>query len=98
MSHTITVTVNSEEHSQEFPSPERRAMSGDIYESTTPLYTLSGNNYNIGDQFEVIKRTDEAPHRRLSSMGNLVIKTKYGSSIWSCFDLSIAEGFFKLVR
>ena len=79
-----------------FETPYRLAEPGDVYVATTNLITVGGKGYSTGDTFEILERTKAAPYGYSWSLGNLLIKCKYGESVWSCFEICLAEGHLKL--
>lgn len=58
----------------EFPMPDRLAQPGDVYEFTETARTLANQSYKKGDRLEIIERTQDRPHHRLSSLGNRLKK------------------------
>lgn len=80
-----------------FKVPERLPVEGDIYEAVEEINTLGGFHPK-GSKFRIIARTKQSRHDRLSSLGNLVIETSHGLSIWAEFDNALACGRFKLVE
>ncbi len=80
-----------------FPAPDRLAEPGDLYEFTRLVCTKSGREYRPGDRMHVLERTEMVPYGHKSSLGNLVLSGPYGTSVWSCFELGIVEGWVKLV-
>jgi hypothetical protein len=50
-----------------------------------------GNIYKPGDEVHLLRRTDEAPYGKLSSLGNWVAFTKNGKSIWSNIEWLLAS-------
>lgn len=57
--------------------------------------TIGDIHYKEGDIFEIIKRESTkftAFHGNTSSIGPLLIRTKYGSSHWTMIEDSIASG------
>jgi len=99
-SKTYTVTIDNGKHKLmgTFPMPDRLPQVGDVYETTEPFVTLAKLAYNIGDRFEVIERTQMNKHGRLSSIGNLLIRDRFTTSVWTEFDAGVARGQFKLVE
>jgi hypothetical protein len=81
-----------------FPKPDRLPEPGDVYETTISFTTLAQVDYNIGDRFEVLERTSMTRHGRHSSIGNLLIKCRHRTSVWTEFDAGVASGQFKLVE
>ena len=70
----------------EVPQPEVLPEEGDILVFVEhwglPSFT-PGNIYKPGDEIHLLRRTNEAPRGKLSSLGNWVAFTKNGKSIWS---------------
>jgi hypothetical protein len=99
MTHKVTLKLRSGQVLEgEHESPDRAPMCGDTYEFTRSTVTKGGHNYEVGDRLLVIERTGMAPHGYQSSLGNLLVRSKYGTSVWSCFDHCVAEGRLKLVE
>lgn len=78
------------------PTPDRAVEPGDIYEFTRHATSLAGVSYVPGDTLEMLDRTAKAPHHRTSSLGNLIVKCKHGTSVWTCIEWLVAEGTLKL--
>lgn len=98
MKYTITVTVKGQEYSEEFEAPDRLPKAGDIYVVKYPIHTLARVCHEVGDHMRVIERTRHAPHDRRSSLGNLLIDTKFGVSVWSCFEVVVLDGSLELLE
>lgn len=96
MEYTVTYDDGDMQVQGKFERPERLPEAGDIYKAKEPFATLAKHEYLIGDLFTVVGRTDEAPHHRKSSLGNLRVSTKYGTSVWTNFDSMVAEGRVEL--
>jgi len=96
---TYTITYHapgSEVVSGEAPLPNRAVELGDIYEFTRHATSLAGVSYVPGDTLEMLDRTAKAPHHRTSSLGNLIVRCKHGTSVWTCIEWLVAEGILKL--
>lgn len=78
--------------------PDRALQAGDVYRVVTPFRTFASVTYEPGDQLEIIERTDEAPHGRRSSLGNLRVRCKHFESVWTCFEPMILDGSVVLVK
>ncbi len=80
-----------------FDVREPLLQPGDILVVKTSFATLAGQSFDIGDEIELIKKTEEAPFGFLNLTGNWVVKTKYNttstkpSSIWSSIEQSYAD-------
>lgn len=96
---TYTITYNDGQtiQSGQVPCPERLPEAGDVYEFTTSSYTLGEYSFSIGDRLEVLQRTQRAPHHRLSSLGNLLVRSKHNVSVWTNLEWAVAEGRLRLV-
>lgn len=101
MLHDMTYTVRYDDGCVKvdgsFPLPERLPMPGDEYAVTREFWTLANIHYRAGDRFTVLERTHFAPHHRVSSLGNLLIRCKQMTSVWTNFDSAVAEGHVELV-
>lgn len=97
MKHTLTYDDGKERGTIDFDNPERFAQPGDVYEVVKKFTTLAPVTYEAGDRLTVLERTNFTPYHRKSSLGNLLIRCKAGTSVWSCFDHFVAEGWLKLV-
>jgi hypothetical protein len=95
--YTVTYDDGQDKGVGEFDAPERLPQSGDIYEWVRPARTLGGYSYDKGDLMTVVERTGHVPFYRTSSLGNLLVKGKHHTSVWTCFELCIAEGSLRLV-
>lgn len=82
---------------REFKLPDRLPQAGEVYEWAHPGTTLGGHEFRVGDTMELLERTNEAPFEWFSSVGNWRVKTKYGVSVWSSIDESIAMNHLQLV-
>lgn len=97
--NTYTITYHapgSASVSGEAPTPERAVEPGDIYEFTEQATTLASVSYTTGDTLEMLDRTAKAPHHLTSSLGNLVVRCKHGTSVWTNIEWLVAEGILKL--
>jgi len=77
--------------------PERLPQCGDVYEWALPTSTLGGHMYRPGDLMTVLERTGHTPHHRTSALGNLLVRDKQHTSVWTSFEHCIAIGYLKLV-
>lgn len=77
--------------------PDHLPQCGEVYEWTRPARTMGGYAYDKGDQMTVLERTGHAPHHWTSSLGNLLVRGKHHTSVWTCFEACVAEGSLKLV-
>lgn len=98
MTYTVTYDDGKICNSGEFDVPERLPQMGDVYAWTRASLTVGGNSYDPSDRMMVLGRTNEAPHFRTSSLGNLLVQTKYSVSVWTCFEACVASGALKLVE
>jgi len=98
MNYTVTYDDGKVRGSAEFPAPDRLPQPGDVYEFMFPVRTLANVQYRVGDTLEIVARTTVAPHHRTSSLGNLYVRCKYMTSVWTNVELAIAEGNLKLVE
>lgn len=95
--YMITYDDGVRKASEEFKAPERLAQPGDVYQVVSSFYTLGRVSYEPGDRLVVLERTNFAPHHRKSSLGNLLVKGKFSTSVWACLEMSIVNGWLKLV-
>ena len=58
--------------------------------------TLARNTYSAGDEVELIERTLEAPHDRVSSLGNWKVKCQFQTSVWTNIEWGLSDGIFRL--
>ena len=97
MKYTITYDDGKLKGEAEFDAPDRLPQCGDVYEWTRPGRTMGGYAYDKGDRMTVLERTGHVPHYRTSSLGNLLVRGKHHTSVWTCFEASIVDGTFRLV-
>ncbi len=97
-SYTVDIEEQGSKLTITLAQPERLPEPGDVYETTMPFGTLAKVSYNIGDRFEVLERTRLTRHGRVSSIGNLLIKCRHRTSVWTEFDAGVATGQFRLVE
>jgi hypothetical protein len=98
MYYTITYDDGKVTESEEFYAPDRLPQPGDVYEFMFPVRPLANVQYRVGDTLEIVSRTMVAPHHRTSSLGNLYVRCKYMTSVWTNVELAIAEGNLKLIE
>ena len=96
ITYTITYDDGRVKVSGQLNCPERLPQAGDVYVATRHFYTLGDISYHPGDTFEILDRTSKTPHHRLSSLGNLVIRCKSKTSVWTNFEACVAEGWLEL--
>jgi hypothetical protein len=97
MKYTITYDDGEIHHEGELQAPDRLPQFGDVYEWVRPTRTVGGHDYRVGETMTVLERTGFVPHYRTSSLGNLLVRGPHGTSVWTCFEYLIAEGYLKLV-
>lgn len=96
--YTIKLTTPGfPEETLDVPCCERLPQSGDVYQFNEFCYTPRGV-YHTGDQLIILDRTGQAPHGRISSLGNLLVKCKYAVSVWTNIEWAIADGRLSLVE
>jgi hypothetical protein len=78
------------------PRPEKLPVAGDILIVEKAFMTPGHQIYKIGDEIHLVKRTNDAPFGKLSSLGNWQAITKFGVSIWSNIEWALAEGTFSI--
>jgi hypothetical protein len=98
MNYTITYDDGKIRQVGECPAPDRLPQVGDVYKFEYPIWTLAQVTYDVGDTLEIVARTTAAPHHRTSSLGNLTVRCKYMTSVWTNIELMIANGWLKLVE
>lgn len=76
----------------EVPCPDTLPQSGDIL-----FFPAAAANYGWeeGDEVHLMERTDEAPHGKVSELGNWVVLTKKGRGVWANIEWLIADGVLK---
>lgn len=74
----------------EVPRPETLPEAGDILFFTKNKIMMGPFEYSRGDEVHLMKRTDEAPWGKSSSLGNWKAISKHGVSIWSNVEWMIA--------
>jgi hypothetical protein len=74
------------------PCPDVLPERGQILTIRQPFGTLANLQYRVGDQLKLVARTYSAPHGRLSSLGNWIVRCPHQLSIWSNIEWMIAEG------
>jgi hypothetical protein len=73
------------------PSDDKLPQPDDIYVFTSSFsISVADVSYDVGDKLLLMKRTDEAPRGRRSSLGNWVAISKNGVSVWSNIEWLIA--------
>lgn len=97
MKYTVAYDDGQQRFKLEFPCPSRLPQEGDVYAATIPFGTVGRIAYAIGDRFAVMGRTQQVPHCRVSSIGNLLVLCKGGTSVWTEFDAGVARGTLVLV-
>ena len=96
--YTVTYDDGNTRFVSEFPAPDRLPQPGDVYEFTVCVRTLANITYLPGERLTIIGRTDFAPHKRKSSLGNLLVNCKYMTSVWTNIESMIAQGTINLVE
>lgn len=81
----------------EFVSP-RLPVAGDVYVFNVPVLSFAGVLYEPGDQLKIIERTTEQPHGRLNTLGNLRVRCKALTSVWTNIELMLDDGVIRLVE
>lgn len=80
------------------PRPDDLPKAGDILCFTEHYETPGMMVYQAGDELHLMKRTTEAPYGKISSLGNWLVITKHGISVWSNIEWLMAEekiGYFE---
>jgi hypothetical protein len=98
MKYTVTYDDGENQGAIELEAPERLPQPGDVYEWLRPCNTVGGHHYRTGERMTVVERTGHVPFHRTSSLGNLLVNGPYGTSVWTCFENSVADGWLKLVE
>lgn len=90
---TLTYTVSSPDGiaTGTFRRPEVLPQPGDRLVVTKAFSTPGNDIYLEGDILILIRRTDEAPHGRLSSLGNWLVASKTGVTVWANIEYALAE-------
>lgn len=74
------------------PCPRVLPEAGDILVFTKRVVTPGSQHYEVDDEVHLVKRTQDAPYGKLSSLGNWQAISKHGVSIWSNIEWMMAEG------
>jgi len=74
------------------PRPEVLPQAGDILVFAEPFDVAGIATYDVGDEIHLMKRTDEAPHGKISALGNWKAISKYGVTVWSNIEWMLADG------
>lgn len=77
--------------SLDVPCPKKLPEGGDILYFTDPFTIPSGQTYSRGDEIHLMRRTDEAPHGKRSSLGNWLAISKLGPSVWSNIEWMLVD-------
>jgi hypothetical protein len=89
---TYTISMVNTNGSYEFPRPETLPQAGDVLVAEKAFRTKAGYLYQVGSRLRLIERTQDAPYRLLSSLGNWVVECPYQVSVWTNIELMVAEG------
>jgi hypothetical protein len=76
----------------EVPRPAVLPVDCDILVFVKAFSNPVLKDYQVGDEIHLMKRTDEAPHGKQSSLGNWLAISKHGLSVWSNIEWMIADG------
>lgn len=76
-----------------FPKPDPPLKAGDKLRVVRAFSTLGGEHYEIWDTLEIAGFTPAAPHNRITTEGNLLIRGKNGRvSAWSNVEWILHQG------
>lgn len=91
--NTYTITLDGQSGIMRAPAvlPE----AGQVLTVQKSFRTLGDRQYQVGHELKLMHRTQEAPHSRLSSLGNWVVDCGKTISIWTNIELMVAEGIVK---
>jgi hypothetical protein len=78
------------------PCPAVLPVAGDILIVEQAFMTPGNQIYKIGDEVHLMKRTEDAPFGKHSSLGNWLAISKFGPSVWSNIEWALAEGKFSI--
>lgn len=78
------------------PAPAVLPVAGDILIVEKAFMTPGDQIYKIGDEVHLVERTNDAPYGKHSSLGNWRAISKFGVSVWSNIEWSLAEGTFSI--
>ena len=82
----------------DFEAPVPPLDAGDVVVIARPMDTLGGERYNLWDELHSVGRTDEAPHHRITTEGNLLVRGKNDQvTIWSNIEWMISKGYMNRV-
>lgn len=91
-----TITFNGV--SAQFGTPTVLPQPGEVLVANFPFVALSGSHYEVGDRFELLHRTNDAPHGRLSSLGNWLVRCKDRVSVWTNIEMAMYNGLIGRIR
>jgi len=77
------------------PCPDVLPVEGQELTIVVPFVTLARKMYFAGDKLKLVRRTKQAPHGRVSSLGNWVVQCPHMISIWTNIEWMMAEGTVK---
>lgn len=80
------------------PRPSELPEPGDICCFTADYETPGDQKFSAGDELHLMKRTDEAPYGRLSSLGNWVVISKHGVNVWANIEWLLEVGRLSIDR
>ncbi len=84
---------------ERFEAPVPPLDAGDVVVIARPMDTLGGESYDLWDELHIMGRTDDAPHGRITTEGNLRVRGKNGHvTIWSNIEWMISKGYMRRVR
>jgi len=84
------------DESPEFPAPERPLMPGDVVVFKACMNTLGGEVYDVGDELLILERTDDRPHNRWNTEGNLRCRGKNGkATVWTNIEWVMHLGYME---
>lgn len=78
--------------SEDFPEPNPPLKIGDKLRFATSCTTLGNEHFDRDETIEIVGFTKDAPHRRITTKGNLLIRGKNRVTVWSNIEWLMADG------
>lgn len=79
--------------SDPFDEPNPPLAIGDKLQFALGCTTLGNEHFDRFETIEVVGFTDDAPHNRITTKGNLLIKGKGRVSVWSNIEWLMSDGY-----
>ena len=91
-----TYTITMGKVASQVPRPDVLPEPGQKLRVVQPFATLAGHVYKRGDELLLIERTAEAPHGRVSSLGNWRVKDTHFTSSWTNIEWAMFDGLLEI--